>query len=100
MLLMVEKGIRPGISGSINRYAKANQKYMKDCQTLILFKTDHSFQENQKYLNGALCCPQILSLIQFVMRRVHYFINQNITLKVVNFGGRAEGLLYNSGQTC
>ena len=39
MLLMVEKGIRPGIFGSINRYAKANQKYMKDCKTLILFKT-------------------------------------------------------------
>ena len=67
---------------------------------LILFKTDHSFRENQKYLNGALCCPEILSLIQFVMRGVHYFINQNITLKVVHFGGRAEGLLYNSGQTC
>ena len=77
MLLMVQKGIRPGVCGSINRYAKANQKYMKDCQTLILFKTDHSFRENQKYLNGALCCPQILSLIQFVIRGVHYFINQN-----------------------
>ena len=31
MLLMVEKGIRGGICHSIYRYAKANNKYMKDC---------------------------------------------------------------------
>ena len=30
MLLMVEKGIRGGTSHSIYRYAKANEKYMKD----------------------------------------------------------------------
>ena len=30
MLLMVEKGFRGGICHSINRYAKANNKYMKD----------------------------------------------------------------------
>ena len=30
MLLMVEKGIRRGICHSINRYAKANNKYVKD----------------------------------------------------------------------
>ena len=30
MLLMVEKGIRGGICLSIYRYAKANNKYMKD----------------------------------------------------------------------
>ena len=30
MLLMVEKGIRGGIGHSIYRYAKANNKYMKD----------------------------------------------------------------------
>ena len=30
MLLMVEKGIRQGICHSINRYAKANNKYVKD----------------------------------------------------------------------
>ena len=30
MLLMVEKGIRGVICHSINRYAKANNKYMKD----------------------------------------------------------------------
>ena len=30
MLLMVEKGIRGGICHSIYRYARANNKYMKD----------------------------------------------------------------------
>ena len=30
MLLMVEKGIRGGICHSIYRYAKSNNKYMKD----------------------------------------------------------------------
>ena len=30
MLLMVEKGIRRGIFHAILRYAKANNKYMKD----------------------------------------------------------------------
>ena len=30
MLLMVEKGIRGGICNAIHRYAKANNKYMKD----------------------------------------------------------------------
>ena len=29
-LLMVEKGIRGGICHAIHRYAKANNKYMKD----------------------------------------------------------------------
>ena len=30
MLLMVEKGIREGICCAIQRYAKPNNKYMKD----------------------------------------------------------------------
>ena len=30
MLLMVENGIRGGICNTIHRYAKANNKYMKD----------------------------------------------------------------------
>ena len=30
MLLMVEKGIRGRLCNSVNRYAKSNNKYMKD----------------------------------------------------------------------
>ena len=30
MLLMIEKGIREGIFNAVHRYAKANNKYMKD----------------------------------------------------------------------
>ena len=30
MLLVVEKGIRGGLCHSVNRYAKANEKYIKD----------------------------------------------------------------------
>ena len=30
MLLMVEKGIRCGITQAVKRYAKANNKYIKD----------------------------------------------------------------------
>ena len=30
MLLMVEKGVRRGICHSTHRYAKANNKYIKD----------------------------------------------------------------------
>ena len=31
MLLMVEKGIRGGICHAIHKYAKANNKYKKNC---------------------------------------------------------------------
>ena len=36
MLLKVEKGIRGEICYSIHRYAKANNKYMKDCDKKII----------------------------------------------------------------
>ena len=32
MLLMVEQGIRGAIQDATNRYKKANNKYMKDCE--------------------------------------------------------------------
>ena len=54
MLLMVEKGISRGICHSIYRYAKSNNKYMKDydknkeplyCNGVVLkIYLDHKFQ--------------------------------------------------------
>ena len=31
MLLMMEKGIRGGVTHTIHKYAEANNKYMKNC---------------------------------------------------------------------
>ena len=36
MLLMVEKGIRGGICHAVHRYAKANNKYMKNYFKIII----------------------------------------------------------------
>ena len=48
MLLMVEKGIRGGTCHAIHRYAKANNKYMKDnnknIESLYLMYLDVSKQ--------------------------------------------------------
>ena len=47
MLLMVEKGIRGGITQAVKRYAKANNKYMKD-----LYNPD----EKSMYLHFIFIC--------------------------------------------
>ena len=46
MLLMFEKGIRGGITQAVKRYAKANNKYMKD-----LYNPDEE-SICLEYLNG------------------------------------------------
>ena len=45
MLLMVEKGIRGGITQSVKRYAKANNKYMKD-----LYNPDELYHQYMNYI--------------------------------------------------
>ena len=50
MLLMVEKGIKGGICHAILRYAKANNKYMKDCnkdeeESILQYNDDNNLYE-------------------------------------------------------
>ena len=45
MLLMVEKGIRGGITQTVKRYAKANNKYMKD-----LYNPDELYHQYMNYI--------------------------------------------------
>ena len=49
MLLMVEEGIRGGICHSIHRYAKANNKYMKDHNKNIEFSCIKYLDANNLY---------------------------------------------------
>ena len=47
---MVEKGIRGGICHSICRYAKANNKYMKDYdKNMLLFASKNYLDANNIY---------------------------------------------------
>ena len=56
---------------------------------LILFKRDDNFRV------GALCCTEIVLLIQIVMRGKRLFINPSVGLNLtIRFGGTAGGLLY------
>ena len=50
MLLIVEKGIRGGIYHAIHRYAKANNKYMKDYD-----KNEESLYHNYWDVNNLYC---------------------------------------------
>ena len=68
---------------------------------LILSNRDPNFRV------GALCCTEIVLLIQIVMRGKRLFINPRVGLNLtIRFGGTAGGLLYlfvmsyNSGQKC
>ena len=65
MLLMVEKGIRGGICHAIHRYAKANNKYMKNYDE----NNDSSFLEyldaNNLY-GWAMSEPQPVNGFKFV----------------------------------
>ena len=61
---------------------------------LFLLKRDQNFRVNQKYLMGALCCTEIVLLIQFAMRAVR-LTNQSFGINlIVHFGGLAGGLMY------
>ena len=49
MLLMVEKGIRDGICQAIHRHAKANNKYMKNCNKDIISSYPMYLDANNLY---------------------------------------------------
>lgn len=64
---------------------------------LILLKRDHNFRANQKYLIGALCCTEIVLLIQFVMKGARSInaLEKSVALdSYIHFGDTVGGLMY------
>ena len=58
---------------------------------------DHNFRTNQKYLIGALCCTEIVLLIQFVMKGAGSInaLEKSVALdSYIHFGDTVGGLMY------
>ena len=91
MLLMVEKGIRGGICQAIHRYAKANNKYMKnydkDIISSYLMYLDannlYGWEMSQKLpVNGFKCAKKLSRFNEIFIRNYDENSDQGYCLEV------------------
>ena len=92
MLLMVEKYIRGGIYHPIYRYAKANHKYMKDCDNNKESSYPHYSDVNNLFgwtmsqklpLNIFKLIEDILNLIKTLLKIIMKKVMKDIFLKLM-----------------
>ena len=87
---MVEKGIRGGICHAIHRYAKANNKYMKDCKINIISSYLEYLDANNLYgwgmsqrlpVNGLKWVKKLLKVNENFIKNYNEKVIKDIFLK-------------------
>ena len=88
---MVEKGIRGGICHAIHRYAKANNKYMKDCKINIISSYLEYLDANNLYgwemsqifsVNGFKWVKKLLKFNEIFIKNYNENSNKGYILEV------------------